>query len=165
MIRHTARNQRRFLVSITQTKGGNETISTITPTHQTSPQTPRINSSNDKLPLTITEACWNRIKQLNENEETKFLRVVVDAGGCSGFSYHFELDQTIEEGDHVYDNNVAKVVVDDDSLELIQGSTIDYEVSMMKQAFKVTENPQSESACGCGSSFAVKKFASNPALD
>lgn len=133
--------------------------------------------------LNITDACWNRIRELNQissNNSTgnKFLRIVVDAGGCSGFSYNFELDDTIQEDDHVISQRngnendddteattTTKVVVDPDSLQLVQGSTIDYEVSMMKSAFKVVENPQSESACGCGSSFAIKKFASNPALD
>jgi Fe-S cluster assembly iron-binding protein IscA len=47
----------------------------------------------------------------------------------------------------------------------VKGSTIDYVQEMMRSAFAVMHNPQSESACGCGSSFAVKNFASNPAID
>ena len=58
-----------------------------------------------------------------------------------------------------------EVVVDPSSLELIRGSTIDYTKELMKSAFVVSNNPQSESACGCGSSFAVKNFKVNPAVD
>jgi iron-sulfur cluster assembly accessory protein len=56
-------------------------------------------------------------------------------------------------------------VVDSSSYELIKGSTVDYAQEMIRSSFAVVNNPQSESACGCGSSFAVKNFSSNPALD
>lgn len=94
----------------------------------------------------------------------------MDAGGCSGFQYKFELtrdaDEPVEEGeDVVFETQNTRVVVDRASLDLMRGSTIDYVQEMIKSAFAVTSNPQSESACGCGSSFAVKNFESNPALD
>lgn len=42
---------------------------------------------------------------------------------------------------------------------------VDFEEDMMRSAFAVVNNPASESACGCGSSFAIKNFEKNPALD
>lgn len=45
------------------------------------------------------------------------------------------------------------------------GATVDYKEELIKSAFSIVNNPQSESACGCGSSFAAKNFSSNPALD
>jgi iron-sulfur cluster assembly accessory protein len=57
------------------------------------------------------------------------------------------------------------VVIDDVSFDLLKGSTIDYAEDMMKSSFAVINNPQSEKACGCGSSFALKNFQANPALD
>lgn len=57
------------------------------------------------------------------------------------------------------------MVVDNSSFELVKGATVDYVQEMIRSSFAVVNNPQSESACGCGSSFAVKNFASNPASD
>lgn len=59
----------------------------------------------------------------------------------------------------------VSIVTDPSSLELIGGSTLDYVQEMIKSSFVIVDNPQSENACGCGSSFAVKNFKSNPALD
>lgn len=124
--------------------------------------------------LTITPSCWKRIQQLAQRRklslEDVYLRVYVDAGGCSGFSYKFEIDQAPVEPDEdvVFSHpNIAnlRVVVDATSLDLIRGSTIDFVEEMIKSSFEVKDNPQSESACGCGSSFALKNFSANPALD
>lgn len=115
--------------------------------------------------LSITTACINRIQSLTKGND-EYLRVYVDAGGCSGFQYKFELtDEAMEADDVVYEDNGARVVVDQDSLDLLKGSTIDFVQEMIRSSFAVVDNPQSESACGCGSSFAVKNFESNPALD
>ena len=65
----------------------------------------------------------------------------------------------------MFERDGSKVVVDEGSFELIKGSTIDYVQEMIRSSFAVVNNPQSESACGCGSSFAVKNFEANPALD
>lgn len=65
----------------------------------------------------------------------------------------------------VFERDGSRVVVDGGSFELIKGATIDYVQEMIRSSFAVVNNPQSESACGCGSSFAVKNFTSNPAID
>ena len=57
------------------------------------------------------------------------------------------------------------MVIDSVSFDLVKGATIDYKEELIRSAFVVENNPQSESACGCGSSFAAKNFAANPALD
>jgi iron-sulfur cluster assembly accessory protein len=147
--------------------------------------------NNDPVLLNITNSCWNRIRTLvtkkkqeeisntDETNQTKdyYLRVFVDAGGCSGFTYQFELDQTeIDPQDDVIfedsssttlnpNDTAARVVVDQTSLSYMRGATLDYVQEMIKSSFEIRENPQSESACGCGSSFALKNFAANPAKD
>lgn len=147
----------------------------------------------EDLSVTVTDACYQRIhylinqknKKQNMKEEVEveengskvqhYLRVFVDAGGCSGFTYQFELDTDTNLNPHddvVYTEpstksteTAARVVIDRGSLKLLAGSKIDYVQEMIKSTFEVRENPQSESACGCGSSFAIKNFSSNPALD
>ena len=64
-----------------------------------------------------------------------------------------------------FQRDEATVVIDSSSFELVKGSTIDYVQEMMRSAFAISNNPQSEKACGCGSSFALKNFEANPAID
>jgi len=86
------------------------------------------------------------------------LRIAVDGGGCSGFQYAFSLDADAGVGpaDVVFERDGAKVVVDDVSLEYVRGATVDYVEEMIKSSFAIVENPNAQSGCGCGTSFAVK---------
>jgi iron-sulfur cluster assembly accessory protein len=119
--------------------------------------------------LIVTKSCARRIKQLQESSKNgdACLRVMVEGGGCSGFQYVFQMETLSDktEEDRVFERDGVAVVVDDTSFELIKGATIDFVQEMIRSSFAVMNNPQSESACGCGSSFAVKNFESNPAID
>ena len=140
---------------------------------------PGSTSSSSSLPrnaivtdnLSVTSSCIQRIRALAAKRQgPSYLRVFVDAGGCSGFQYKFDITEDKDEPidpveDIVFESDGARVVVDAASLDFIKGSTIDFVQEMIKSSFAVVDNPQSESACGCGSSFAVKKFQSNPAKD
>ena len=81
------------------------------------------------------------------------LRLSVDGGGCAGFSYKFEMGEA-EDGDLVSDTDGVRLVVDPTSLDLIDGSTVDFVEDLGGSAFKVT-NPNAASGCGCGSSFSI----------
>jgi iron-sulfur cluster assembly protein len=81
------------------------------------------------------------------------LRVGVRGGGCSGFQYQLAFDEQ-RENDLVIEDHGLKLLVDNDSLEFVRGSTIDYEESLQGAGFKVN-NPNVVAACGCGSSFRV----------
>lgn len=74
-------------------------------------------------------------------------------------------DEDDEDVDHEFERDGAVLVVDETSLGFVKGATVDFEEDMMRSAFAVVNNPVSESACGCGSSFALKNFEKNPALD
>jgi len=64
-----------------------------------------------------------------------------------------------------FEKDGVQLIVDESSLQFVKGATVDYVEEMMRSAFAVISNPQSEQACGCGSSFAVKQFGLNPAKD
>ena len=82
------------------------------------------------------------------------LRVAVLAGGCSGFQYRFELDDTPQADDLLIERGAAKVLVDPASLDLLAGSELDYTDELMGSHFAV-RNPNAKSACGCGTSFSI----------
>ena len=181
----------RSMVTVTQTSASEKSTpphalnnnNSSTATSSSSPET-SLSNVEDNGGLIITSSCASRIRQLassRPNPEQIYLRLYVDAGGCSGFQYKFlllsednshnddnegEEDGTIDpEEDIIFTKDGMRVVVDQTSLDLLRGSTIDYVQEMIRSSFAVVGNPQSESACGCGSSFAVKNFEANPALD
>jgi iron-sulfur cluster insertion protein len=90
----------------------------------------------------------NRI--VSEQDKDCYFRISVQGGGCSGFKYNFSFDGRIEKDDIVFN----KTVIDISSLEIINGSVVDYEKKMIGSSF-VIKNPQAASSCGCGLSFSV----------
>jgi iron-sulfur cluster assembly accessory protein len=82
------------------------------------------------------------------------LRVSVEGGGCSGFSYKFDLDNEPGDDDIVLERDDAKVLIDQVSLVYMAGSEIDFVDNLMGQAFQI-KNPNAVASCGCGTSFSV----------
>jgi iron-sulfur cluster insertion protein len=110
------------------------------------------------LPVTdtiqLTEAAARRVSAIAARQrKAPVLRLSVDGGGCSGFSYRFELGE-VEDGDAVAETDGVRLIVDPVSLDLVQGSAVDFVEDLGGSAFKVT-NPNAASGCGCGSSFSV----------
>ncbi len=89
-----------------------------------------------------------------ENNPNIKLRVFVQGGGCSGFSYGFTLDEDQNEDDFDFSYDEIKVLVDSMSFQYLQGASIDYKEDLMNASF-VINNPQATTTCGCGSSFSV----------
>ena len=108
----------------------------------------------EKVELTITEAAASKVLDLiaKENKQGHVLRIQVVPGGCSGFSYQFLVEEKGAEGDHVFDQHGLKTVVDNNSMSMLSGCTIDYVETLNESGFKV-ENPNAQKSCGCGSSF------------
>ena len=96
------------------------------------------------------EANKQILKILSEQVEDSYFRISVQGGGCSGFKYNFSFDGKVEKGDILFN----KTVIDKGSLEIINGSVIDYKKEMIGNSF-VIENPKATSSCGCGLSFSV----------
>ncbi|KAF7586008.1 hypothetical protein BBP40_009714, partial [Aspergillus hancockii] len=98
------------------------------------------------------------------------LRITVTSGGCHGFQYLMSLEaaskidpeeDTIFEAEYSPEEGSpegageAKVVMDEASLELLYGSTVDYTMELIGSQFKIVDNPRATSNCGCGTSFDV----------
>jgi len=81
------------------------------------------------------------------------LRVGVRGGGCSGFQYQLAFDEQ-RDGDAVFEDHGLRILVDNQSLPYVDGSSIDYVDSLQGAGFQVN-NPNVVAACGCGSSFRV----------
>jgi len=106
--------------------------------------------------ITVSESAAKRVTFLKaqENMPGAFLRISVSGGGCSGFQYGFSFDDARNADDFVFERDGVQVVIDDASLELLNGAEIDFVEDMMGAAFQV-RNPNAVSSCGCGNSFAV----------
>ncbi|MEQ2527163.1 iron-sulfur cluster assembly accessory protein [Robertmurraya yapensis] len=113
--------------------------------------------------VTITEAAALQIKDMmKENEEeSAFLRVAIQGGGCSGLSYGMGFAHEVEEGDTQFEQHGINVLVDKDSAAALKGTKIDYKQSLMGGGFTI-DNPNAIASCGCGSSFRTAKDAGTP---
>ena len=83
------------------------------------------------------------------------LRIGIKAGGCSGLSYTFGWEATPREGDLVFSGpEDSKVFIDPKSHRFLDGTTLDYDTSLVSKGF-VFSNPHAKSTCGCGTSFSI----------
>lgn len=105
--------------------------------------------------LKLTPVAQKEIKKAidgYEGEKEKFLRVMIEGGGCSGFSYKIVIDEEKFEDDNVIEEGDIKVLVDKKSALYLDGTTLDYHEDISKRGF-VFDNPNAVKSCGCGSSF------------
>ncbi len=104
--------------------------------------------------LTISANAAKQLHKVLAEDPGAALRISVKGGGCSGFSYGFDLDKTRAADDYVATRDGATVVVDPVSLEMLMGAELDFVDDLMGRAFKV-KNPNATASCGCGVSFSV----------
>ena len=81
------------------------------------------------------------------------LRVKVVGGGCSGLTYKMDVDRP-RDGDKVFEQDGARLVVDRKSFLYLKGTELDYREELMTSGFSL-RNPNVKRTCGCGSSFVV----------
>lgn len=110
--------------------------------------------------ISVTTTATEQLKQLIEKQgdPSTALRVFVSPGGCSGFQYGMALDNALQEGDQVFEREGIKLVVDEYSIEYLDGAEIDYVDGLMGAGFTVY-NPNAVSTCGCGHSFQTADHA------
>lgn len=105
--------------------------------------------------ITLSESAAKRISQIVAAETgKKALRISVEGGGCSGFSYKFDLADSAEDDDSVVERDGAKVLIDSLSLVYMEGSEIDFVDNLLGQSFQI-RNPNAVASCGCGTSFSI----------
>ena len=105
--------------------------------------------------ITLSESAAGRIRQIAEREgRPVMLRVAVEGGGCSGFSYQFDLVEEAQADDLKIERDGAAALVDEVSMVLLKGSEIDFIDELAGAEFKV-RNPNAKSSCGCGVSVSI----------
>src|SRR5580692_4952968 len=106
--------------------------------------------------ITVTESAAKRIVFLREQEQVGAanLRIAVSGGGCSGFQYGLSFDDQTNPDDRVFERDGVAVIVDDVSLDLLNGAEVDFVEDLMGASFRIN-NPNAASSCGCGNSFSI----------
>jgi iron-sulfur cluster assembly accessory protein len=106
--------------------------------------------------VSLTPSAAEKIRALMAEEtDVSVLRVAIEGGGCSGFQYGLGFDHGAQEGDHEFECEGVKVVVDPFSAPYLRGARVDYLETIQESGFKI-DNPQAVSSCGCGHSFQVE---------
>ncbi|GAC1450643.1 MAG: iron-sulfur cluster assembly accessory protein [Isosphaeraceae bacterium] len=107
--------------------------------------------------VTLSEKAASEVKKIiNEQNlpEGTVLRVGVQGGGCSGFSYSLNFDTQVSEKDRVIEMEGVKLAVDKKFDPYLDGTVVDFYDGLEKRGF-VFNNPNVVKSCGCGSSFQV----------
>jgi iron-sulfur cluster insertion protein len=106
------------------------------------------------LPPRVTDRAFARLAEIAAiTGQTKPLRVAVEGGGCSGFSYQIKLDDPAVD-DLILEQGGQQVLVDQVSLPFLANAVIDFTEELIGARF-VVENPNATASCGCGTSFSL----------
>jgi iron-sulfur cluster assembly protein len=114
--------------------------------------------------ITLTEQAASKVKEMiaeQDQPEQTYLRVGVQHGGCSGFSYSLGFDTEKSKNDEELIQHGVKVLVNKEDEPLIKGTVIDYKESLMGGGFSI-HNPNAILTCGCGSSFRTATAEGKP---
>ena len=107
------------------------------------------------MAISLTPNAAHRVRTyLQQRGHGIGLRVGVKKTGCSGFAYVIDYADDVADRDVVFDQHGVKLVVDPDSLALIDGTEVDFVKEGINEAFKF-RNPNVKGECGCGESFSV----------
>tara|TARA_Y100000361_G_C10877362_1_gene197402 strand:- start:109 stop:426 length:318 start_codon:yes stop_codon:yes gene_type:complete len=99
--------------------------------------------------LELTDAAINQAISKTENDGNDTIRIGVTGGGCTGFKYIFAFAETIHSTDHILDYGKFQIVIDEESLPLLDEATLDFVHEGINQSFKII-NPKETASCGCG---------------
>ena len=107
------------------------------------------------MAVSLTQLAAERVKtHLEARGKGVGLRVGIKKTGCSGYAYVINYADDIADSDVVFEDHGVKIVVDKESLELIDGTEVDFVKQGLNEAFRF-RNPNVTGECGCGESFSV----------
>ena len=110
---------------------------------------------SESMPIQLTNAARDRIQRFMAGDPSAVgVRFGIKRTGCSGYAYTVDLAQAVAEGDHVFDSEGIRVLVDAKSLPMVEGTEIDFRRQGINSAF-VFRNPNATGECGCGESFTI----------
>jgi iron-sulfur cluster assembly protein len=105
--------------------------------------------------IQLTERAAQQIqKSLVKRGKGMGLRLGIKRVGCSGLAYTFDYADQVGANDALFESHDAKIVVDREALQYLDGSTLDFVREGLKESFKF-DNPNAKNECGCGESFSV----------
>lgn len=108
-----------------------------------------------KMSVNVSASAAKRVAKILVSEQDKTaLRISVEGGGCSGFSYKYDLVSEKTDDDFVIEKDGATILIDSVSLPFLEGAEIDFIDDLMGQSFQI-HNPNATSSCGCGTSFSI----------
>ncbi|QDV61615.1 MULTISPECIES: HesB/IscA family protein [Crateriforma] len=108
------------------------------------------------MAIKLSERAAEEVKRFQKEhnfDDSMLLRIGVAGGGCSGFNYTLNFDDSFDDKvDSKYEWHGVAVVVDKKSALYLDGTTVDWYESLEKKGFTF-DNPNAVKSCGCGSSF------------
>ncbi|MFT6083577.1 MAG: iron-sulfur cluster assembly accessory protein [Alphaproteobacteria bacterium] len=112
-------------------------------------------STTDTLDFAITPSAITQVSHILSTEpKGAFFRIAIKGGGCSGFSYEFNVDHEIQDDDLIFPCGDYQLIVDDTSLAFLKNAQFDYVTQLIGSQFEIN-NPNAKSSCGCGVSFSL----------
>ncbi len=107
----------------------------------------------DLTTISLTKKAAEKFREVAKEEgaEGWGLRFAYKAGGCSGFEYVLDFEETPSEDDQVFHSNGVDIFVKEVMVKRLIGSEIDFLDGLMGSGFKIS-NPNAKGSCSCGSS-------------
>jgi iron-sulfur cluster assembly accessory protein len=103
--------------------------------------------------ISLSENAARKLKSMQEEvgDDAKVLRLMVEAGGCSGFQYGMSFDYPKSDDIRTESEGVA-MILDPASYDSLKDVRIDFDDGLNGKGFEII-NPAATSTCGCGKSF------------
>ncbi len=106
-----------------------------------------------EVSLTMTGKAQEMLSDAFGDDRSHALLVGVLSGGCSGYMYDLQIVESTDQDCQELNVDGFRVLVPNATSHLLDGIEIDYVDRLMGGGFKIN-NPNAESSCGCGESFA-----------